>query len=148
MSGIFHVFDVAASGAKLSTVWLDVLADNIANQNTIHPADEEPFRAKLIYAREKNGPSGLFPFPATRTGKLETGDGVTPLRLIESTGESQAVYDPTHPLADEEGRVWRPVVDLAAQMTDLILAGRSYTMNIQVLQHGREAYEAAMRIGS
>ena len=148
MSGIFHVFDVAATGAKLSTVWLDVLADNIANQNTIHPPDEEPFRAKLIYAREKNGPSGLFPFPATRTGKFETGDGVTPLRLIESTGQSQAVYDPTHPLADEEGRVWRPVVDIAAQMTDLILAGRSYSMNIQVLQHGREAYEAAMRIGS
>ena len=90
----------------------------------------------------------MFPFPATKTGRFETGDGVTPLRLIESNGESQAVYDPTHPLADEEGRVWRPVVDIAAQMTDLILAGRAYSMNIQVLQHGREAYEAAMRIGS
>ena len=147
MSGIFHVFDVAASGAKLSTVWLDVLGHNIANQNTIRPPEEEPFRAKLVYAREKGGASGLFPFPATKTGDFETGDGVRTVRLIESTGEPQATFDPTHPLADEEGRVWRPVVDIAAQMTDLILAGRSYSMNIQVLQHGREAYEAAMRIG-
>jgi len=125
-----------------------VALHNIANQNTILPADEEPFRAKLIYAREKNGASGLFPFPATKSPGFSTGDGVVPLRLVESTGESQAVYDPTHPLADDEGRVWRPVVDIAAQMTDLILAGRAYSMNIQVLQHGREAYEAAMRIGS
>ncbi|MCP5118119.1 MAG: hypothetical protein GY953_45475, partial [bacterium] len=145
MSEIFHTLDIAASGAHLSTVWLDVLADNIANQDTIHPADEEPFRAKLIYAREK-GSSGLFPFPVRKPG-IESGDGVAAVGLLKSTGQSQAVYDPTHPLADEEGRVWRPVVDIAAQMTDLIIAGRSYSLNIQVIQQGREAYEAAMRIG-
>jgi flagellar basal-body rod protein FlgC len=40
-----------------------------------------------------------------------------------------------------------PVVDLASEMTDMILATRSYQANLRVLQAARERYEAAMQIG-
>ena len=51
------------------------------------------------------------------------------------------------PLADEEGYVVRAVVDVAAQMSDLIVAQRSYQMNLQVIRSGEEAYQSALRIG-
>jgi flagellar basal-body rod protein FlgC len=57
------------------------------------------------------------------------------------------VYDPDHPLASEEGYVVRPVVEMAGQMSDLIVAQRGYQMNIQVIRAGEEAYQAALRIG-
>jgi flagellar basal-body rod protein FlgC len=40
-----------------------------------------------------------------------------------------------------------PVVDLAAQMSDLILATRAYQANLSVIKSGREAYESALKIG-
>ena len=41
----------------------------------------------------------------------------------------------------------RPVVEMAGQMSDLIVAQRGYQMNIQVIRAGEEAYQAALRIG-
>ena len=37
--------------------------------------------------------------------------------------------------------------DVAAQMSDLIVAQRSYQMNLQVSRAGEEAYQSALRIG-
>ena len=42
MMALFGALDTATSGATLSRVWLDAIADNVANVNTTRPADEEP----------------------------------------------------------------------------------------------------------
>ncbi len=126
----FGSIDIARTGAGLSRTWLDAIAHNIANTNTINGPDEEPFRAKVVVATARND-----------------GSGVDVTQIRESAGEPPMVYDPTHPLADEEGYVIRPVVDLAGQMADLIAAQRTYQANLSVVRSGREAYEEALRIG-
>lgn len=45
MSDLFPVLGVAASGAHAAQTWLTATGDNIANSNTVKPADQEPFRA-------------------------------------------------------------------------------------------------------
>ena len=40
------------------------------------------------------------------------------------------------------------MVDLGQQMTDLILASRSYEANLSVVDRVRETYMAALRIGT
>ncbi len=134
--GIFHSIDVAATGAGLSRLWLDALADNLANLNTIRPAGEEPFRAALVHAIAVPG-----------RGRLDPGSGVLAAGLVATEGDPIQVLDPDHPFADDEGRVTRPVVDMAGQMSDLILASRTYQINLEVIRSSREAYEAALRIG-
>ena len=52
-----------------------------------------------------------------------------------------------HPLADDEGYIQLAHVDLPGQLADLVLATRSYQVNVSVMQQSREAYEAAMRLG-
>lgn len=126
----FGSIDIARTGAGLSRTWLDAIAHNIANTNTINAPGEEPFRAKVVVA-------------ATRTD----GTGVEVAGIRESPGVAPQVYDPSHPLADENGVVTRPVVDMAGQMADLIAAQRTYQANLSVVRSGREAYEEALRIG-
>ena len=126
----FHGLDIAASGARLGKTWLDAVAHNIANVNTVRPTDEEPFRSKLVIAQEADGLNG-----------------VVVAGILESDGTPPLVYDPSHPYADEEGNVTRPVVELAGQMADLIAAQRSYQANLSVIRSHREAYEASMQIG-
>lgn len=131
--GPFGTIDIATTGAQLGSTWLDVLAHNMANLNTVRPGDEEPFRARLVVAQEQVSGS--------------QGEGVQVLRTAEMQGEPVRVFEPDHPLADEEGYVTLPVVEIAAQMSDLILATRAYQANLSVIQSGREAYESALRIG-
>ncbi|MDH5292972.1 MAG: flagellar basal body rod protein FlgC [Acidimicrobiia bacterium] len=128
--GTFDTLNIAASGAGVGKTWIDAIAHNIANVNTIRPPEEEPFRSKIVIA-------------AARTD----GSGVDVVGIDETRQEPPKAYDPTHPYADEDGNVTRAAVDLAGQMADLIAAQRSYQANLSVIRSGREAYEAAMRIG-
>ena len=132
--GAFDTIDIAASGADASQMWLDAIAHNLANLNTVRATDEEPFRAMLVHAEEVLDDNGL-------------GDGTHVRQIVRSDGDPRWVYDPEHPLADDEGYVVRAVVDVAAQMSDLIVAQRSYQMNLQVIRSGEEAYQSALRIG-
>jgi len=132
--GAFDALDIAQTGADVSQLWLEAIAHNIANVNTIRSADEEPFRAKLVHAEEAINGAGV-------------GEGTRAIQILESQGEPMWVFDPEHPLATEEGYVVRPVVDLAKEMADMIAAQRSYQMNLQVIKTNEETYQAALRIG-
>jgi flagellar basal-body rod protein FlgC len=133
--GAFDALDIARSGADVSQLWLEAIAHNIANVNTIRSADEEPFRAQLIHAEEALDDNGV-------------GQGTRAVEVIRSDGDPMLVFDPDHPLANEQGYVIRPVVDLAKEMADMIAAQRSYQMNLQVIKTNEETYQAALRIGS
>lgn len=132
--GAFDALDIASSGADISQMWLDAIAHNIANVNTIRSADEEPFHSKLVHAEEALDDNGI-------------GRGARTVQILESNGEPMWVLDPDHPLANEEGYVVRPDVDLSKEMTDMIAAQRSYQMNMQVIKTNEETYQAALRIG-
>ena len=47
----FTTLDIAGSGMHVSRFWLDTIAHNLANVNTVRSADEEPFRAQMVVAR-------------------------------------------------------------------------------------------------
>ncbi len=132
--GAFDAIDIAQTGADVSQLWLEAIAHNIANVNTIRSADEEPFRALLVHAEEQLNGAGV-------------GEGTRAVQIMRSDGEPMWVFDPEHPLATEEGYVVRPVVDLAKEMADMIAAQRSYQMNLQVIKTNEETYQAALRIG-
>ncbi|MDY7103129.1 MAG: flagellar basal body rod C-terminal domain-containing protein [Actinomycetota bacterium] len=130
---IFGAMDTAASGATVSRVWLDAISDNIANLNTIKSADEEPFRARLVIARAYRDDGGR-------------GAGV--VRIASKAGEPAMAYDPGNPLADEEGYILRPVVDLGEEMTNMLLAQRTYQANMVTVDRAQNVYRAALQIGT
>jgi flagellar basal-body rod protein FlgC len=131
---MFGALDTAVSGATTGRVWLDAIADNVANSNTVRPAGEEPFRARLVVARSLGQP-----------GEIGTGVGVESVEL--SQAKPQVVYDPDNPLADAEGNVTRPAVDMGEEMTNLVMAQRFYQVNLSVLSAARDAYTKALEIG-
>lgn len=133
--GPFATIDIAATGADVAQLWLETISHNLANVNTVRNPDEEPFRALLVHAEETVGARG------------GQGEGVHGVELLRSQGDPAWVFDPENPLASEEGYVVRPVIDVAGQMADLIVAQRSYQMNLEVIRTGEEAYQAALRIG-
>jgi len=127
---LFDAIDTAGTGVRLGRTWMDAVSDNIANLNTVRPGGEEPFRARLVVAQARAGQAGV---------------AVAGVRL--RSGEPQLVYDPENPLADAEGYVTRPHVDLSEEMTHMLVSQRLYQANITMMQQARDTYQAALSIG-
>jgi flagellar basal-body rod protein FlgC len=128
--GMFGALDAASSGVSLGQRWIDASSDNVANINTVRPAGEEPFRARLVVARSRAGTQGV---------DVE--------RITVRGGAPEVVYDPENPLADPGGYVTRPQVDLTEEMTNIMMASRLYQANLSVMQQARDSYQQALKIG-
>jgi flagellar basal-body rod protein FlgC len=132
------VFDsISTSGTGLTTyqVWLDTVANNIANANDVTTTNGQAFRAQYVVAQ----PAG-----AAADG---VGAGVQPTQLVRQAGNGILAHEPTNPLADANGDVRRADVSLTDQMSDMITAQRAYQANASAIDRAKEAYEAAISIG-
>lgn len=133
----FSAMDVAETGASFSKFWIDTLAHNIANVNTINPAGEEGFKAMLVVAQER-----------TDRDLSGVGSGVQVSDIRRTEMQNPQAFDPDHPYADEDGYVTLPAVDLAAHMSDLIIAQRSFQANIRTIKSAEEMYRSSLSIGA
>lgn len=66
---------------------------------------------------------------------------------IQSLG-TRSVLDPGHPMADAEGRVHYPAVDMVHEMTTLMTASRGYEANVRSFNVLRSMVLKAMEIGA
>lgn len=126
----FDAIGIAGSSMNVHRKWLDAVADNIANVNTAKPTDGEAFRARYIRATEGEGLSGVY------VAGAEFGDA-----------EGRLVYEPDNELADADGYVRYPDIDMGEQMSALIIAQRGYQASAAVVERARSSYEAALQIG-
>ena len=74
--------------------------------------------------------------------------GVDVEGFAESSAEGRLVHSPDHPLADEEGYVRMPDLDMSSQMSQLVMAQRGYQASVQVTKTAQDTYTAALQIGN
>lgn len=127
--GAFDLLRIANTSLGFHQTWLDALANNIANVNTAKPTSESAFQAQMVYARPR----------------AEGGVDVAGIAL--SDPEGRLVHDPDNALADEDGYVRMPEVDLASQMSQLVMAQRGFQASVQVTKNAQDEYNAALQIG-
>ena len=130
---VFDTLGISGSGLLVHRKWLDAVSDNMANINTVNPFDQEAFRERLVVAQAVDYGSGE--------------GGVRVARAEFGSGEGRIVYDPTHPLANEEGMVRYPDIDMGDQMVQLLMAQRGYQANLAVVERATSAYQAALQLG-
>ncbi len=121
---------IAGTALTVHRKWLDAISDNLANANTVTSTDGEAFKARYIMAQASADHQGVS------VAGAEFGNA-----------EGRVVNEPDHPLADAEGNVRYPDIDMAEQMGALILAQRGYQANAAVVDRAKETYQAALQIG-
>lgn len=126
----FDAIGISGTGLTLHRKWLDAVADNMANANTVTATNDDAFRQRYVIARADANDRGAF------VAGAEFGDA-----------EGRMIYEPDHPLADEGGYVRYPDIDMSAQMGQLIMAQRGYQANAAVVDRAKATYEAALQIG-
>lgn len=130
---IFGTLGISGSGLMTHRKWLDAVSDNISNINTVRRTDEDAFQERFIVAQSVDYGSGEG---GVRVARTEFGDP-----------EGRMVYQPDHPLADDEGYVKYPDIDLGDQMTQLMMAQRGYQASLAVVERSTNMYQAALQLG-
>lgn len=138
--------DISASGLYAQKKRMEVVAQNIANADTILTDTMEPYRRKMTVfssARGKKTFSNIldgFSVP-------KEGNGVEVSVATVDKEPFKLEYNPEHPLAGEDGYVRKPNIDNTTEMLELLAATRAYEANITVMNATKTMFSKAMQIG-
>lgn len=134
---LVNIFDIAGSGMSAQSVRMNATASNIANAESISSNRGETYRAKIplfsaLISDEMNSYKGA----QVRV------DGV-----VDSQAPLRAQYRPQHPMADANGNIYLPNVNLVEEMANMISASRSYQTNIEVLNTSKQMLMRTLSLG-
>jgi flagellar basal-body rod protein FlgC len=155
--GFMDSMDLSSSGMTAERLRMDVISNNLANVDTTHGADGQPFRRQNVLLSE-----GGTSFGDT-LGMLESGasgkqiaqnldeysdlSGVHVAGVVPDMTPFKTEYDPGNPDADARGYVKLPNVNVVSEMVDMMGASRAYEANVTAIQSAKSMAEQALGIG-
>ncbi|MFY8272934.1 flagellar basal body rod protein FlgC [Pseudoalteromonas sp. SSDWG2] len=136
---LFNVFDVSGTAMSAQNVRLNTTASNLANANSISSSVEQTYRARHpVFAAELQQAIGK------QHGESV---GVKVLGVVESNKPLQIEYNPGHPMADENGYIYKPNVNVVEEMANMISASRSYQTNVQIADSAKQMLTKTLQLG-
>jgi len=134
MASLFNVFNIAGSAMSAQSQRLNAVASNLANADSATSASGKPYKAKQVI------------FSAIPSGSPEV-SGVKVDRVIEDSSPAKMVYEPNNPLANEQGYVTMPNVNVTEEMVNMISASRAYQNNVETMNAAKSMLLKTLTIG-
>lgn len=137
------IFDLAGSAMSAQSIRLNTVASNLANAQTASSSIGQTYRARHpvfapLYQEQLGAGAGS-------AGDAQA--GVQVLGIVESDAPLQPRYEPHHPLADEQGYVYYPNVNVVEEMADMISASRSFQINVQIVEAAKTLAQRVLALG-
>jgi flagellar basal-body rod protein FlgC len=153
---MMKVFEIAGSGLVAQSQRLNVVASNLANAESVAGPDGKPYRARHVMFQaapqaQLSTRSGSAPGTPPQGALIQQSDqalGVRVSSIIEDETPGKKVFDPKHPLADGEGFVSMPNVNVVDEMVNMISASRSYQTNAEVMNTAKNLMLKTLSLGS
>ena len=127
---------MAAQSVRLNTT-----ASNLANADSVsgtaagvYKARHPIFEAVRAQLQAQGAQAGSNPAVRVRG-------------IYESTEPAALRYEPGNPLANADGYVYAPAVNVVEEMVNMISASRSYQNNVEVMNTSKELLLATLRLG-
>ena len=131
---LFNVFDIAGSAMAAQSQRLNVVASNLSNADSATSSNGQHYRAKqVIFGAAQINPQGA--------------SGVRVSGVIDDPTPMKQVYEPQHPLANPQGYVTMPNVNVVGEMVNMISASRSYQNNVDMMNTAKSMLMKVLTIG-
>jgi flagellar basal-body rod protein FlgC len=134
---LFDAFDIAGSAMSAESLRLNVTASNLANAQSVGGSEETTYRARhpvfSAVMQSLHGDSSTY--------------GVEVKEIVQSSAPFEQQYQPDNPLANKDGYVFLPNVNMASEMANMISASRSYQSSVEVLNTSKQMMLATLRMG-
>jgi len=125
---IESIFGIATSALDAQSQRITLIAQNLANANSVDSADGGPYQRRIPV------------FEAQAVGEENTaGLGVKMAAVLHDQTPARQVYDPASPFADASGMVNESSVNPIYEMVDMMQASRSYQANLSMVETARTA---------
>ncbi len=135
----FKIFDVAGSGMNAQMLRLNLTASNLANVDSVSSSIEQTYKSRQPVFAAK--------FQSAFDRLYSTATEVKVLGVIESPAPLKMEYAPHHPMADQNGYIFKPNVNPVEELANMIAASRAYQNNIEVLNTAKELILQTLRMG-
>ncbi|MFW9697970.1 flagellar basal body rod protein FlgC [Vibrio parahaemolyticus] len=134
---LFNVFNVTGSAMSAESVRLNTTSSNLANADSVSSSAKDTYKARHAV------------FGAELSNAMRGGDTVLVkvLGIVESDKPLSAEYNPDHPLANDEGYIYKPNVNVMEEMANMISASRAYQTNVQVADSSKQMLLRTLQMG-
>ena len=136
---LFDAMAIAGSSLTAQTAKINTVAQNLANADTVASSPEETYTAQAPL------------FRAVLEGQIDPNDssqmGVVVDGIIEVGGPANQEFNPEHPLADDDGYIYRPDINAVTEMADLMQASRSFQNSIEAINTAKQLALRTLTLG-
>ena len=136
---LFDAMAIARSSLTAQTAKMNTVAQNLANADTVASSPEAAYTAQTPL------------FRAVLEGQIDPNDasqmGVVLDGLVEVGGPANQEFNPEHPLADEDGYIYRPDINPVTEMADLMQASRSFQNSIEAINTAKQLALRTLTLG-
>jgi flagellar basal-body rod protein FlgC len=132
------IFQIAGSALAAQSQRMNVSASNMANADSVAGPNGQPYRARQVVFQMT---------PQAGQSYAQAVGGVEVAKVVESSAPPRMQYDPKNPLANPEGYVAMPDIDVVAETVNMISASRSYQANVEVINTAKSLMMKTLAIG-
>jgi len=133
------IFDIAGSGMQAQTLRMNLIASNMANAEAVSSSINEVYKSRQPVFKT---------IMLQQSGQTATGTAsVKVAGVVESKAPVFPEYAPNHPMANEEGYIYRSNVNSVEEMANMISASRSFQNNVEVINTSKKMLSAIINLG-
>lgn len=131
---LINIFDIASSSMAAQSQRLNVVASNLANADSATSSTGEAYRSRQVV------------FSTIQNANKNPG-GVKVAGVINDPSPMKQVFEPGHPLANEDGYVTMPNVNIVDEMVNMMSASRSYQNSVDMMNTTKNLLQKTLSIG-
>lgn len=131
---LFNVFNIASSSMAAQSQRLNVVASNLANADSATSSTGEPYRSRqVVFSTQQIADKGA--------------SGVKVAGIVHDASPMKRIYEPKHPMADADGYITMPNVNVVDEMVNMMSASRSYQNSVDMMNTTKTLLQKALTIG-
>jgi flagellar basal-body rod protein FlgC len=135
--GLYNIFNVAGSSMSAQSVRLNTVASNLANADVVSGSEKNIYRSR----------QPVFAAVLEALGGEQSSVPVRVAGVVESQAPARQEYAPDHPMANDQGYIYRSNVNTIEEMTNMMAASRSYQDNVEVFNTSKQLLLKTLNLG-
>lgn len=159
----FFGFEISARGLSIQRKKMNLIAENLANGNSVRTEDGQPIQRKMLQVIQKEDSFSQQIKDVAETIKLRvtnphhikrtqqstisnSPDSDLSIKVVKDNSKGDVVYMPEHPNADQNGYVEMSNINTITEMIDMIAATRSYEANLTAFNSSKQMVKDSLEI--
>lgn len=142
----FAAFEISRSALEIEKLRSDIGALNLANANSVYSDKSSVYKPMRVISTQGGYTNASDVFDNMLNSSMLKGVSVGSIQNVHNNVKE--VYDPKHPAADKNGFIYKPDINTASEMIEMMMSLRSYQANIKAIAATKAMVEEALKIGA